>query len=598
MTLPFLTFATHHFHLFYGYAGWRLWLLIFLTLLSGLITGLGLTMIIPLLDYQNVSANTDNTFARSVYNLINSLGLEVNLRSILGLTWVIFFFKAVLLFSQAVVKIHISTGLTQKLRLGLTESYQGMSYLQFTQTTSGQLSNTMTTEINRVVMAFEYYALILAGTINVAVFLGYTAMINWYLPTVAIVIGLLSHKPTRLLSKHISKLSLGVSERNTRVQNLLFHIIENLKYLKATQRWPVLLGHLHESIGQHRKMTQQGLVLSFLPSFIVEPVAIIVIALFLLYLVGYKGEAITANVAAILLFDRAIRFIFRVNKTRQSFANTTGGLEMLKTVETEAKRNAETNTGIELTSFKDRISLQNISFQYGDGGAIANISLEIKKNEWVGIVGESGTGKTTLFDVLTGLLPPQSGSITFDGLEYKQINTNSLRQLFGYVTQEPVFFDDTIRNNISLWSDDPDSLEKVKGIAEVTHCAGFINELAAGYETQIGDRGIRLSGGQRQRLAIARELYRDPPILFFDEATSALDSEGEALVQQSICKMKGEKTLVLITHRIAAVRECDWIIVLDQGRIVQQGSWDDLVDDQGSVFFSICQQQDLLPAHE
>ena len=220
----------------------------------------------------------------------------------------------------------------------------------------------------------------------------------------------------------------------------------------------------------------------------------------------------------------------------------------------------------------------------------------IPKNRSVGIVGESGAGKTTLFDILTALLSPRAGSICIDGIDYRELDISSLRDNIGYVMQEPVIFNDTIANNISFWEcDNRDDFckKRIKKAAELSNCVRFIEDAVNGYETIIGDKGVKLSGGQRQRIAIAREIFKEPEIMIFDEATSSLDTESEVLIQKSIKSMMGKRTIIIIAHRLSTIRNCDYIYVLNDGRITEEGSFSELYSAENSVFSKMCHAQNL-----
>jgi subfamily B ATP-binding cassette protein MsbA len=194
------------------------------------------------------------------------------------------------------------------------------------------------------------------------------------------------------------------------------------------------------------------------------------------------------------------------------------------------------------------------------------------------------------------LFPPQTGTVTIDETDYRDINYSSLRRVIGYVTQEPVIFNDTIANNISFWECDMNEescRRRIEKAAKLANCDKFIAETEKGYETVIGDKGVKLSGGQRQRIAIARELFKEPEIMIFDEATSSLDTESEMLIKESINSLKGERTIVIIAHRLSTVKNCDYIYVLKEGRIVEEGSFDELYRDTNSRFYSMCMSQNL-----
>lgn len=226
--------------------------------------------------------------------------------------------------------------------------------------------------------------------------------------------------------------------------------------------------------------------------------------------------------------------------------------------------------------FEREIVFDRVTFRYGSGPPVlVDVSLTIPKGRVVALVGPSGAGKTTLADLLPRFHDPTSGRILLDDVPLTRIRRRSLRALLGVVSQDTVLLNNTVFANIAYGSPGA-TRERVEAAAEAANAAGFIRQLAQGYDTVLGERGTRLSGGQRQRIAIARALLRDPPILILDEATSALDTESERLVQQAIDRLMRERTVLVIAHRLATVRDADEIVVLDEGRVVQRGTHEEL----------------------
>ncbi|MGB4960946.1 MAG: ABC transporter ATP-binding protein [Saprospiraceae bacterium] len=228
-------------------------------------------------------------------------------------------------------------------------------------------------------------------------------------------------------------------------------------------------------------------------------------------------------------------------------------------------------------NFEKEIRFENVSFAYKDNevNALENINLTIKKGQIIALVGTSGAGKSTFVDLLSRFYDVTEGKISIDGVDIRDLNLQDLRQLFGIVTQDAILFHDTIANNITFgihqYTD-----EQIKEAAEIANAHDFISVLPAGYDTSIGDRGLKLSGGQRQRLTIARAILRNPPVLILDEATSALDSESERLVQDALHKIMKNRTSVVIAHRLSTIQEADLILVLEEGKIVQSGTHHEL----------------------
>jgi subfamily B ATP-binding cassette protein MsbA len=227
--------------------------------------------------------------------------------------------------------------------------------------------------------------------------------------------------------------------------------------------------------------------------------------------------------------------------------------------------------------FERDIVFDRVSFRYGDGDLVLrDVSFTLQKGRVVALVGPSGAGKTTLADLVPRFHDPTSGQILMDDVPLTRIGRRSLRASMGVVSQDTVLLNDTVRANIAYGSPGATS-DQIEAAAEAANAAGFIATLPQGFNTVLGERGTRLSGGQRQRIAIARALLRDPPILILDEATSALDTESERLVQQAIERLMQDRTVLVIAHRLATVRDADEIVVLDAGRVVQRGSHEELL---------------------
>ncbi|MBK7379294.1 MAG: ABC transporter ATP-binding protein [Ignavibacteriales bacterium] len=236
---------------------------------------------------------------------------------------------------------------------------------------------------------------------------------------------------------------------------------------------------------------------------------------------------------------------------------------------------------VELKSFESRIEFKDASFRYEKSDLILkNINLKINKGEILAIVGPSGAGKSSLVDLIPRFYDTESGSVLIDDTDIRKIKITSLRSLMGIVTQETILFNDTIRNNIAYGMKEI-GLEKIIEASQAANAHDFINEMERGYDTIIGDRGVKLSGGERQRLSIARALLKNPPILILDEATSSLDTQSELLVQQAIERLMKGRTSIVIAHRLSTIKNANKIIVINNGEIVEQGSHDQLIGQNG-----------------
>lgn len=233
-----------------------------------------------------------------------------------------------------------------------------------------------------------------------------------------------------------------------------------------------------------------------------------------------------------------------------------------------------------VSAFERSIELRNVDFKYGDKTILSNINLTIEKGKTIALVGASGAGKSTLVDLIPRFHDVTSGEILIDGVNVKDVKLYDLRRLMGVVSQDPILFNDTIYNNITLGTGGADK-ERVEEAARIAHAHNFIVQKADGYETNVGDRGARLSGGERQRVTIARAVLKNPPILILDEATSSLDTESERIVQDAINTLMQNRTCIVIAHRLSTVQHADEIVVMEKGKIMERGTHQQLIERNG-----------------
>ncbi|NWF90660.1 MAG: ATP-binding cassette domain-containing protein, partial [Ignavibacteriaceae bacterium] len=249
-------------------------------------------------------------------------------------------------------------------------------------------------------------------------------------------------------------------------------------------------------------------------------------------------------------------------------------------------------TSVSIDTFQHAIEFRDVNFKYEDSEELVlnNISFRVNKGEIIALVGPSGGGKSTLVDLIPRFYDPDSGEILIDNKNIRNVKIQSLRKLMGIVTQETFLFNESVKNNIAYGLDDY-PLEKIIEAAKAANAHNFITEMPEGYDTIIGERGVKLSGGQRQRLSIARAILKNPDIMIFDEATSSLDNESEILVQEAIERMMVNRTTFVIAHRLSTIRNASRILVLDRGKIVQLGKHEDLIKDEKGLYFKFYEMQ-------
>ena len=302
------------------------------------------------------------------------------------------------------------------------------------------------------------------------------------------------------------------------------------------------------------------------------------------------------NAASFIIFIGMFSQITRpVRSIIDQFATinqgSAAGERVLQTLEQKSEVEDKADAKV-MEPLKDKISINDVHFTYdGEREVICGVNLEIKRGETVALVGPSGGGKSTLSELLPRFYDPTSGSITIDGIDLKELRQESIREHMSVVSQDTVLFNDTIAANIGMGRPGA-SREEIIEAAKIANAHDFIMESPEGYDTNIGDRGMKLSGGQRQRLSIARAVLKNPEILILDEATSALDTESEKLVQDALNTLLKGRTSVVIAHRLSTIHNADKIVVIDQGRIVEQGTHNDLME-LGGIYKHLIEMQSL-----
>ncbi len=326
-----------------------------------------------------------------------------------------------------------------------------------------------------------------------------------------------------------------------------------------------------------------------------EFLGVILVSIIVLYggsLVLSESSELTANefITYIAIFSQASRPIKSLSGSwgaiQHGLASGTRVFELIDTPNVIKDKSNAT----ELKDFNESIRFENVHFSYGSVAVLKDVSFELYKGKTIALVGPSGGGKSTISDLIPRFYDPQKGGILIDGVDLRDCKVHSLRGLMGIVNQEAILFNDSIFNNISFGMPNA-SKEQVIQAAKVANAHDFISASEYGYDTIIGDRGVKLSGGQKQRISIARAVLKNPPILLLDEATSALDTESEKLVQDALNKLMQNRTSLVIAHRLSTIQSADLIIVVSKGEIVERGTHDELIKITGGVYRKLKEMQ-------
>ncbi|MGQ3685090.1 MAG: ABC transporter ATP-binding protein [Candidatus Loosdrechtia sp.] len=390
--------------------------------------------------------------------------------------------------------------------------------------------------------------------------------------------------------KWMKKTGMNTRLLIAKITSILQESLQGIKIIKAFTMEKKMLEKYESALTDHYRNTMRETRINEFSSFIAEFLGGVGIAIIMLY-GGHLviSEKMTPGsffsfITAILMMYTPLKRLSRVNNNFQQSRNV---IERLKEIITEIP---EKKGGLE-KEIKGHIVFENVSFRYpsAEDYALKNINLEISPNEIIALVGYSGAGKSTLADLPVGFWNPTTGNVYIDNVNIKDLSLYSLRKHIGTVTQDVLLFDDTIKANIQFGR--PDATEEmIIAAAKDAYAHEFIMELPEGYETRIGERGIRLSGGQKQRITIARAILRNPPILILDEATSSLDIESEQKVQKALERLMEGRTTVVIAHRFSTVKKATRIAVMSGGKIIQQGRHEDLIM-QGGLYQELYNMQ-------
>jgi subfamily B ATP-binding cassette protein MsbA len=322
-----------------------------------------------------------------------------------------------------------------------------------------------------------------------------------------------------------------------------------------------------------------------------------VVLLVVIYFGGFLALKGTGNmspdrlIAFVVVFSQIIQPAKSISSAWFSIQKGMASIDRINEVFNAGETITQKPDAARLTGFRETIEFRNVWFAYNQEPVLKDISLTIRKGQTVAIVGRSGGGKSTLADLIPRFIDPDRGTVFIDGVDLREVNIKDLRHLMGIVSQQAILFNDTFYNNISFALDEEAKAEDVERAASIANAHEFIGESPEGYQGTVGEGGNKLSGGQRQRISIARAVMANPPILILDEATSALDSESERLVQDAMLKLMENRTSVIIAHRLSTIQHADMIVVVEEGRIAECGTHDELIKNHAGIYRKLYEMQ-------
>ncbi|MGD9537715.1 MAG: ABC transporter ATP-binding protein [Alphaproteobacteria bacterium] len=482
------------------------------------------------------------------------------------------------------LRLRFLHGTKRVLQMRLLRAYMGQPYPFFLKVNSAVVARNVVIETNELVSGVIYsWMMIVADGVMGAAILGFML---WYDPIPALIavggLGLTGVAFGKRMHGTMGRMGVRSRELWAQIIRSTNEAFGGIKEIKVLGRDEYFVSRLGRSAEEYARVTVFHMMLRELPRFALEILVVLGVAGFI---AARAGEGLAAIAATLTVFAASI---YRLMPTVQRLLSSAMGLQFnraivcdLSQVLAQADRQgAEAAPPAERLPFAREIRLDAVSYRYPDQAAPAvdGASLTIPRARSIGLVGPSGGGKSTLIDILLGLLEPDAGTLIVDGMPIGPHNRRAWQANVGYVPQQIYLLDDTVRRNIALGVPDEEiDQARLEDAARMAHLDPFIAALPEGYDTVIGERGVRLSGGQRQRIGIARALYNRASVLVLDEATSALDGITEAVIEEALKGLAGVVTMVTIAHRLTTVRGCDRIYVMEQGRIVASGRYDELI---------------------
>ncbi|MCY2686948.1 ABC transporter ATP-binding protein [Salinimicrobium sp. TH3] len=584
------------FSFFYSYLGYKVFVIFALNILVGVLDGLGLTMFLPLLQLVSDSSEIDPEKLGKmafIVEFITDLGLPLNLGSVLLFMVIFFFGKALTQYLAGIYRVSVREGFVKRLRTTNVRRLSKLAYKYFVTSDVGRIQNTLTGEVDRVAASFQTYFKTIEAFVLVVVYMAFAFSIDPEFAVLVTIGGIL----TNFLYKHLYRNTRGFSRtltgENNIFQSLIIQNVANYKYLKATGSLERYGDKLNKSIDRIQETnTKIGRLESLLYAGR-EPILILVVVCVIFIQTSVLGSELGPILMSLLFFYRALTYLMQMQTNWNKFLAVSGSLENMVSFGKELAGNKEPSGAGELKDEIEKLELHDISFYYDETPVLKKISLTIAKNETVAFVGESGSGKTTIVNIVCGLLPVDKGSYLINGNNIEDIDKSDLQKRIGYITQDPVIFNDTLYNNVTFWSErTKENEEKFWKAVKQAAIVDYIKELPEKEDAVLGNNGINLSGGQRQRISIARELFKQVEILILDEATSALDSETEKAIQHNIDQLKGDYTMLIVAHRISTIKNADRIVVMKNGKISNIGSFSNLVE-ESKYFQKLVELQEI-----
>lgn len=562
--------------------------------LEGAIGVVSFLTVAPVIDYVvDPSLAHPSVVTRQVAGWLRAVGLPVSLTTLLGVFVAFQLLKAGLSFLARYGMLHAKLAVLGDLTTGTYQDLFQARWPFFTDSAQGVLLNTFLHEITLVGEAFAALARLFAAVLKLACYLTVPLALSWQVTGLSVGAACLFSAPFLFLGRITYRLGAAATEAMNRLSAVVQESLASAKLILgfANQRQHAQALRVHFQSFRRAVLGSQTLATG--TPLLYEPLGTLVLVVAML--TAQRFRLPLSEIAVLLWALRSsIPLIGEIMIQRNNVLNFLPSYEQVRRQRQRARAYAEGSGTQPFPGLRHGVTLDGLTFAYpGRPPVLRDLTLQIPKGRMVAFVGASGVGKTTLIDLLLGLLQPTGGRILIDGTPLEELDLGAYRGRIGYVPQESVLFNMSVRDNLR-WANGAAGDDEMVEACRQANAEEFIARLPQGYETLVGDRGVRLSGGQCQRVALARAILRRPDLLVLDEATSSLDTQSERLIQQALERVAEDTTVIIVAHRLSTIAKADAIYVLEGGRVVEQGTYEELIRQRGA--FSRMTQLQVLEA--
>ncbi len=566
---------------------------LFIVCLGGFVEAFSVLSIAPIIDYiTDPGLEAPSKITSECLKIVRWFGLSPSLFLFMGIFAFLMFMRAIFNIKINYLELLIKYRFLGHFLTGSFGSFfrSGLSF--FNNIQQGMIINTFSSEANTVGNSIASLTRLIASAVKFISFIIIPFSISWQLSLIAIIAFVLAGLPTLV----VNKISYRKGEKNVLATNNLQIILQEsitaVKTIFAFANQEKMIRSYDQSFQKYEKITIPYQLISPSLRNILEPVFLTVF--FIIFFLGIERYQMKSSEVLTMLyaFRSGLPHILTIFMEKNRVFSFIPSYEQMLRLQKSANLHKFKNGKVIFQGLKNCLEFKNVQFGYSENKDILkNINIKIFKDQTVAIVGKSGSGKTTFADIMMGFYRPKQGSILVDGQNLNELEIGSYQKRIGYISQEPILFNTTIKENL-LWADEAANEKQLFDALEKAYAIDFVQKLPDKLDTLTGDRGVKLSGGEKQRIALARVLLRNPEILILDEATSSLDTESERFIQKTIYEISKNCTTVIIAHRLSTIKEVQNIYVFEDGEVKEEGGFQFLVE-HGKIFKRLVQNQFL-----